>query len=74
MNSSRRILGLQPRILEKNSSNNNILVRVRRIFLFGQRERRRSAIGVRRVPSLGPNHRGVEEREVVVKVVVGREI
>ena len=57
-----------------NGSSNNILVRVRRILLFGQRERRRLVVGVGRVPSLGPNHRVVEERAAVVRAVVKREI
>jgi hypothetical protein len=64
MNSSRRILGLQPRLLDSGSSDR--LVRVRRIFLFGQRERRMLVMGVNRVPSLGPHHRGVEEERAVV--------
>jgi hypothetical protein len=56
-------------------NNSNKMVRVRRILLFGQRERRRSAVGVSRVPSLGPHHRGVEEeREAVVRAVVRRKI
>jgi hypothetical protein len=72
MTSSRRRLGLQPRLLDSGS---NRLVRVRRILLFGQRARRRPAMGVGRVPSLGPHHRGVEEeRETVVRAVVRREI
>ena len=45
-----------------------------RIFLFGQRERRRSVVGAGRVPILGPHHRGVEERAAVVRAVVRREI
>jgi hypothetical protein len=72
MTSSRRRLGLQLRLLD---SGNNKLVRVRRIFLFGQRERSRLAVGVGRVPSLGPHHRGVEEeRATVVREMVKREI
>ena len=40
-------------------------------MLFGQRARRRPAVGVGRVPSLGPHHRGVEEeRAAVVRAVV----
>jgi hypothetical protein len=51
------------------------LVRVRRIFLFGQRARRRSAGVVGKVQILGAYHRGVEERRVaVVKAVVRVEI
>jgi hypothetical protein len=38
-----------------------------RIFLFGKRARRRSVVGVDRVPSLGPHHREVEERAAVVR-------
>jgi hypothetical protein len=30
-----------------------------RILLFGQREKKSLAVGVGRVPSLGPHHRGV---------------
>jgi hypothetical protein len=71
MTSSRRRFGWQPRLLDSGSSNSNRLVRVRRILLFGQRARRRSAVGVDRVPSLGPHHRGVEEERAVV---VRREI
>jgi hypothetical protein len=53
----------------------NRLVKVRRILLFGQRARRRSAMGVDKVPSLGPNHMGVEEeRAAVVRAVVRGEI
>jgi hypothetical protein len=74
MTSSRRRLGLQPRLLDNGSNNNNRLVRVRGILLFGQRARRRPAVGVSRVPSLGPNHRGVEERATVVRAVVRGEI
>jgi hypothetical protein len=75
MTSSRRRLGLQPRLLDSSSSNNNRLVRVRRILLFGQMEIRRPSMGFGKVPSLGPHHRGVEEeRETVVRVVVRREI
>jgi hypothetical protein len=36
--------------------------------------RRRLVVGVGRVPSLGPHHRGVEEREAVVREVVRGEI
>jgi hypothetical protein len=51
------------------------LVKVRRIFLFGQRERRRPTEVVGKVPSLGASHRGVEEqREAMVRVVVKVEI
>jgi hypothetical protein len=72
MTLSRRRLGLQPRLLDSSSSR---LVRVRRILLFGQRARRRSTVGVGRIPSLGPHHRGVEEeREAVVRAVVRGEI
>jgi hypothetical protein len=72
MTSSRRRLGLQPRLLDSGSSR---LVRVRRILLFGQRARRRPIEGVSKVPSLGANHRGVEEeRAAVVRAVVRREI
>jgi hypothetical protein len=61
--------------LDNDGNNNNRLVRVRRIFLFGQMKRRRLAMGVGRVPSLGPHHRGVEEeRETVVRAVVRSEI
>jgi hypothetical protein len=74
MTSSRRRLGLQPRLLDNDNINNNRLVRVRRIFLFGKRARRSPTVGVGRVQSLGTNHRGVEEREAVVRVVVRREI
>ena len=75
MTSSRRRLGLQSRLLDSGSSNSSKLVRVRRILLFGQRERRRSTEGVGKVPSLGANHRGVEEeRAVVVRAVVRKEI
>jgi hypothetical protein len=42
------------------------LVRVRRILLFGQRARRRLAEVVGKVPSLGANHRGVEEQRAAV--------
>jgi hypothetical protein len=74
MTSSRRRLGLQPRLLDSDS-NSSRLVGVRRILLFGQRARRRSVVGVGRVPSLGPHHRGVEEeRAAVVRAVVKREI
>jgi hypothetical protein len=59
MTLSRKILGLQPRLLDSGSSSSSRLVRVRRIFLFGQRERRRLAVGVGKVPNLGPHHRGV---------------
>ena len=65
---------MQSRLLDNDNINNNKLVRVRRIFLFGQRERRRLTVGVGRVPSLGPHHKGVEERAAVVKAVVRREI
>jgi hypothetical protein len=54
--SSRRILGLQSRLLD----NNNRQFLVMRTFLFGQRARRRLAVEVGKVPSLGPHHR--EER------------
>jgi hypothetical protein len=75
MTSSRRRLGLQLRLLDNDSSSSNRLVRVRRILLFGQRARRRSIEGVSKVPSLGANHKGVEEeRAVVVRAVVRREI
>jgi hypothetical protein len=51
------------------------LVRVRRILLFGQRARRRLVVGVDRVPSLGRNHRKVEEeRAAVNREVVRGEI
>ena len=43
-------------------------------MLFGQRAKRRLAVGVGGVPTLGPHHREVEEREAVVRVVVRREI
>jgi hypothetical protein len=47
------------------------LVRVKRILLFGQRARRRPTEGVGKVPSLGANHRGVEEeRAAVVRVEI----
>jgi hypothetical protein len=74
MTSSRRRLSLQPRLLDNGSNNSSRLVKVRRILLFGQRERRRSAVGVVKVPSSGPNHRGVEERVAVVRAVVRGEI
>jgi hypothetical protein len=62
----------QPRLLDSDSSR---LVKVRRILLFGQRARRRPVVGVARVPSMGPHHRGVEEeRAAVVKAMVRREI
>jgi hypothetical protein len=64
MTSSRRRLGLQPRLLDSSSSSQ---FRVLRTLLFGQRARRRPAVEVDRVPSLGPHHR--EERAVAV---VGR--
>jgi hypothetical protein len=38
---------------QRHSNSSNRLVRVRRILLFGQRERRRSIVGVGRGPSLG---------------------
>jgi hypothetical protein len=41
---------------------NNGYIRVMRIFLFGQRARRRLTRVLNRVPSLGPSHR---ERAVV---------
>jgi hypothetical protein len=66
MTSSRRRLGLQPRLLD-NSCNNNRQFLVMRIFLFGQRERRRPVVEVGRVPSLGPHH-----REESAATVVGR--
>jgi hypothetical protein len=48
---------------------------VRRILLFVQRERRRSVVGVDKIPSLWPHHKGVEEeRAKVVKAMVKREI
>ena len=47
------------------------MVRVERIFLFGQREKRSPARVVGKVPSLGASLRGVEEqRAAVVRVVV----
>jgi hypothetical protein len=58
MTSSRRRLGLQPRLLDSSSSNRQFLVM--RTLLFGQRARKRSTVEVGRVPSLGPHHR--EER------------
>jgi hypothetical protein len=71
----RRRLGLQPRLLDNGNSNSNRLVRVRRILLFGQRARRRSAMWVGRVPSLGPHHRGVEEeRAAMIRAVARGEI
>jgi hypothetical protein len=75
MNSSRRRFGWHPRLLDSGNSSINRLVRVRRIFLFGQRETRRPVMGVSRAPSLGPRHRGVEEeREAVVRAVVRRDM
>jgi hypothetical protein len=56
MTSSRRILGLHPRLLD--SSSRQFLVT--RTFLFGQRARRRPVVEFGKVPSLGPHHR--EER------------
>ena len=66
MTSSRRRLGLQPRLLDSGSSNSSRLVRVRRILLFGQRARRRPVGVVGKVPRLGAYHRGVEEQRVAV--------
>jgi len=60
MTSSSRILDLQSRLLD-NSSNNIRQFMVLRIFLFGQRARRRPTMEVGRFPSLGPHHK--EERE-----------
>jgi hypothetical protein len=57
---------LQPRLLD-NNNNSNTQFLVMRTLLFGQRARRRSAMEVGRVPSLGPHHR--EERATVA---VGR--
>jgi hypothetical protein len=75
MTLSRRRFSWQLRLLDNGRSNNNRLVRVSRIFLFGKRVRRRPTVGVGRVPSLGPHHRGVEEeREAVIRAVVRREI
>jgi hypothetical protein len=65
MISSRRRLGLQPRLLDSSNSNRQFLVM--RTLLFGQRARRRSAVEVSRVLSLGPHHR--EDR---VATIVGR--
>jgi hypothetical protein len=63
----------ETRLLDSSSSNR--LVRVRKILLFGQRARRRSTMGVDKVPSLGPHHMGVEEeRTAVVRAMVRREI
>jgi hypothetical protein len=50
--------------------------RVERIFLFGQRARRRPAMVVGKVQRLGANSRGVEEeqRVAVVRVAVARVV
>ena len=57
--------------MDRGSSSNNRLVRVRRIFLFGQRARRRPAGVVGKVPRLGAYHRRVEEqRATVVRVEI----
>jgi hypothetical protein len=50
--------------------------RVERILLFGQRERRRPAVVVSKVPRLGASSRGVEEeqRVEVVRVAVARAV
>jgi hypothetical protein len=61
MTSSKRRLGLQPRLLDSSSSSNRQFL-VMRTLLFGQRARRRPVVEVDRVPSLGPHHR--EERAV----------
>jgi hypothetical protein len=58
MTSSRKRLGLQPKLLDSSSSSSQL--RVLRILLFGQRARRRPAGEVGKGPSLGPHHR--EER------------
>jgi hypothetical protein len=52
------------------------VVRVERIFLFGQREKRSPARVVGKVPSLGASLRGVEEeqRVAVVRVAVARVV
>ena len=52
------------------------MVRVERILLFGQRARRRPAVVVGKVPSLGASLRGVEEeqRVAVVRVAVARVV
>jgi hypothetical protein len=47
---------------------------VRRIFLFGQRERRRLVGVVGKVPRLGASHRGVEEQRVAVVRAVARAV
>jgi hypothetical protein len=47
------------------------VVRVERILLFGQRERRRPAVVVDKVPNLGASLRGVEEEQRVAVVRVG---
>jgi hypothetical protein len=50
--------------------------RVERIFLFGQRARRRPTMVVGKVQRLGANSRGVEEeqRVAVVRVAVARVV
>jgi hypothetical protein len=67
MTSSRRRLGLQPRLLDNSSSSRQFLVM--RTLLFGQRARRRPAVEVSRIPSLGPHHR---EERAAAAAAVGR--
>jgi hypothetical protein len=67
MTSSRRRLGLEPKLPDNNSSSNRNQFWVMRTFLFGQRERRSLAMEVGRVPSLGPHRR--EEREAAVGII-----
>jgi hypothetical protein len=56
---------LQPRLLDSDNNNNRQFL-VMRTLLFGQRARRRPAVEVGRVPSLGPHHR--EERAAATTV------
>ena len=67
MTSSRRRLGLQPRLLDSSSSSRQFLVM--RSLLFGQRERRRLAVEVSKVPRVGGSSRGVEEEQRVAVVM-----
>ena len=62
MTSSKRRLGLQPRLLDSNSNRQFLVMRN---LLFGQRERRRLAMEVGKVPRLGPHHREERAAEAV---------
>ena len=68
MTSSKRRLGLQPRLLDSSSSSSNRQFLVMRNLLFGQRARRRLAMEVGKVPRLGSSLRGVEEEQRVAVV------